>query len=237
MTRGFDPRRRLLVPERMDEETVDAAELGACLDDLERLSALTLGHCPTLSWLARQARALPPGTEATLLDVGCGDGGMLRRIWHWTARRGLRLDLHGIDLNPVALAVARARTPAGAPIAYAQGDALAPSSGPRPDFVVCALFLHHLDDAQAVQFLRWIEGRAARGWLVSDLHRHALSYWFLRVVPPLLRMHRFVRHDGPVSVARGWTRAELLALLSRAGVAAHVRWRLPFRWTVEGGPA
>jgi hypothetical protein len=56
----------------------------------------------------------------------------------------------------------------------------------------------------------------------------------LRVLPSAFGMHRFVRHDGPVSVARGWTEAELLELVRRAGVAARVRWHLPFRWTLEG---
>ena len=232
MSAGFDRRRRTLLPERMDTEAVDAADLATCLDDLERLTRVTAGYAPTLRWIARVTAKLPPGTVPTVLDVGCGGGDMLRRLWRWSRRRGRPLRLRGIDRNPLMVALARARTPAEAPIEYATGDALAPNAGEPPDFIVSALFLHHLDEAEAVGFLRWMHGHARRGWLVNDLHRHALPYWFLRALGPF-PMHPFVRHDGPVSVARGWTGAELRALAQAAGVPARLRWHMPFRWALE----
>ncbi len=233
MTR-FDPARRILVPEQMDTERIDPADLARCLADLERLSGLTLGHRPTLAWLAGMTAGLPPGSRLSVLDVACGGGDMLRAIWRWAQPRGWDLRLRGVDLNPDTVAIARAANPAGADIEYVVGDALALDQG--ADLIVNALFLHHLDDAEAVRFLRWLQARAARGWLVNDLQRQVLSYWGLRALTPLLGMHRFVRSDGPISVARGWSGAELRALAAQAGVAARLQWHLPFRWTLAGGP-
>ncbi len=230
---GFDPARRLLVPERMDTERVEPADLARCLADLERLSGLTLGYRPTLAWFARVTAALPAGSPLSVLDIACGGGDMLRAIWAKARGKGWRVRLLGVDTNPDTIAIARGRTPEEAPIDYIVGDALALSCD--ADLIINALFLHHLDTQDAVHLLRWMAGRARRGWLVNDLHRHALSYWGLRLGTPLLGMHRFVRADGPTSVARGWSAAELRALAAQAGLSdAVLRWHLPFRWSLEG---
>ena len=101
--------------------------------------------------------------------------------------------------------------------------------------MLSALFAHHLDDARLVRFLRWMEERARLGWLVNDLHRHPLPYLVARGGAPLLRMHPFVRHDAPVSVARAFDRRDWLRLLQAAEVAppaTMVTWRFPFRFAV-----
>jgi hypothetical protein len=49
-----------------------------------------------------------------------------------------------------------------------------------------------------------------------------------------MRMHPMVIHDGPVSINRGFVRADWTRLLAEADVAAAVRWVPPFRWAVEG---
>jgi hypothetical protein len=57
-------------------------------------------------------------------------------------------------------------------ITYETGDVFALDPARRFDVVVSALFTHHLDDAQLVRFLRWMQATARLGWFVNDLHRH-----------------------------------------------------------------
>ena len=85
-----------------------------------------------------------------------------------------------------------------------------------------------------VRYLRWMEASAARGWFVNDLHRHWVAYHGFRALSTAAGWHRFVRHDGPLSVARSFRRAEWHDLLRRAGLAgvAEVRWHVPFRFCV-----
>ena len=101
--------------------------------------------------------------------------------------------------------------------------------------VVSSLFTHHLPDASVVRFLRWMEANARVGWFVNDLHRHPLPYHFFRTFARLARFHRFVQHDGPVSIARAFAPADWQRLIAEAGLdaaAVEVRWRVPFRLTV-----
>ena len=83
-----------------------------------------------------------------------------------------------------------------------------------------------------VRFLRWLDARAERGWLISDLHRHPVPWAFVWAGVRLLRMDPMVVHDSTVSIARGFRRADWDAALGEAGVEAEIRWAFPFRWQV-----
>ena len=215
--------------ELMDGEGLSFAEFQSCLRQLEWINRLSLGYRPTLRWLDRIALG-----RATLsvLDVGSGHGDTLRRIALWARRRGLAVELTGVDLNPWSARAAAAATPPDLSIRYETGDVFDLDPARRFDVVVSALFTHHLDDAGLVRFLRWMQATARVGWFVNDLHRHALPEWFLRAVFAAPGVNRLVRHDGPASFRRAMTRAEWQLALDAAGVRARIAWHAPFRWGV-----
>ena len=68
------------------------------------------------------------------------------------------------------------------------------------DVVTCSLFLHHLDDEQAVAFLRWAAATAAHQVLVNDLERSGLGLALAHVAVRLLTTSDVVHTDGPRSV-------------------------------------
>ncbi len=221
-------------PEILDRDDVGPEVFAAVMDDLASVSRVMLAHAPTIGFLQRATRDWPADRTLSVLDVGSGEGDLLRRIRRWADRRGLPVRLTGIDLNPRSAVAARARTPASLAIEYRTGDIFDATEG--ADVVVSSLFTHHLTDAQAVDFLRWMDRHAARGWFINDLHRHALAYHGFGVIARLARWHEIVRLDGQMSVARGFRAAEWRALLAQAGVAGVVRWRPMFRLCVEHVP-
>ena len=78
--------------------------------------------------------------------------------------------------------------------------------------------------------------RTARlGWFVNDLHRHQLAYYGFGALSLAAGWHRFVQHDGRLSVARSFRRADWERLLAEAGLdgVARVRWHVPFRLCVS----
>lgn len=219
--------------EWMDDPSVDAATLARCLDDLAVVNTVTLARPPTLAFLRRVARRLPEGATLSVLDVGFGHGDMLRRIARWGARRGLALRLAGVDLSPASAEAARRVTPPELNISYRTGDVFDETPG-SVDVVISSLFTHHLDAAEIVRFLRWMEQTAQRGWFVNDLHRHPIAYHGFAALACAAGWHPMVRHDGPISVARAFRRADWTRLLRDAGLdsVAQVRWHLPFRFCV-----
>jgi SAM-dependent methyltransferase len=230
--------RRSTAPELMDDAGCDFETFRDCLVDLERVNRLTLAYRPTLGFLEglRRAGRLPQGRPLRILDAGSGYGDTLRRIGAWAARRGVALELAGVDLSPWSARAARDATPPGLPVTWHTGDVLLHRPAAPVDLVVSSLFTHHLEDAVLLRFLRWMDDTAALGWFINDLHRHPLPYQLFARASRLLRMHRFVQHDGPVSIARGFVAADWRRLLAEAGIppaAATIAWWMPFRLCVS----
>ena len=65
---------------------------------------------------------------------------------------------------------------------------------------------------------------------------HAVAYWGFPLLARLLRVHRIVREDGRVSIARSRRPDEWRAALQAAGIApdeVRIVRRFPFRLCVE----
>jgi 2-polyprenyl-3-methyl-5-hydroxy-6-metoxy-1,4-benzoquinol methylase len=220
---------RAIAEELMDADDLDAATYTEVVGDLATVNVVTMAARPTLDFLAR-------GTVGMkcfkLLDVGYGDGDMLRRISRWAARRGVEAELVGVDLNPRSEIAARAHTPSGMAIDWRTGD-YADLAGQGWDFVISSLVAHHMTHAQLVAFLRFMEKEAARGWLVNDLHRHRFAHWGFPILARLFGWHRIVRLDGTLSIARSYRPAEWPPVLAEAAVTARVYRAFPYRLCVE----
>lgn len=224
---------RSTAPELMDDDAIPPAVYERCIADLASVNRVTFTHRATLRWLDRAVKTLPLTAKISILDVAYGDGDLLRAIARWAERRKRRVVLSGIDLNPRSAIAARAATPPGANISYHTGDVFFYQPATPVDFIVSSQFTHHLANADIVRLLDWFDKTAVRGWFITDLHRHVLAYYGFPLLARLLRWHEIVRHDGQVSVARGFTGAEWRALLDEAGADAKISWILPFRHGVS----
>jgi 2-polyprenyl-3-methyl-5-hydroxy-6-metoxy-1,4-benzoquinol methylase len=217
--------------EQMDAADLDPAVYEKVLHDLARVNRWTFTASPVLAFMKR---AIGDAKAFRLMDVGFGDGDILRAIARWARRRDLAADLVGVDLNEKSLAAARAATPVGMPIDYRAGDYL-DQAGPF-DFVISSQVTHHMTDDQLRAFIHYMEREARTGWLICDLHRHGFAHWGFPLLARLLRVHRIVREDGQLSIARSFRPAEWRAILADAGVpldTVRIVRRFPFRLCVE----
>lgn len=221
--------KRAIAEELMDADDLDAATYAAVVHDLARVNTLTLARRPTLRFLDRIA---PKSTPIRILDVGFGDGDMLRAIARWSRARQQPVELVGIDLNSRSAPAAQASTPADMAIDYRTGD-YADLAGGGWDVILSSLVAHHMTHAQLVDFLRFMGREAARGWFINDLHRHGFAWVGFPLLARLMRWHPIVRHDGQLSIARSFRPAEWPPILAEAGIGdARVTRIFPFRLCV-----
>ena len=221
---------RAIAEERMDAEDLDEATYKAVVHDLAKVNTLTLARRPTLEFLER---TVGDAAEFSLLDVGYGDGDMLRSISRWAAKRGKRARLVGVDLNPRSRTAAVEATPPEMPIDWRIGD-YALHAGEDWDLIVSSLVAHHMTHAQLIAFLRFMESEAQRGWFVNDLHRHGFAHLGFPLLATIMRWHPIVKYDGTLSIARSYRPGDWPAFLAEAGVRdAIVRRIFPFRLCVE----
>ena len=202
--------------ELLDGPLDDPTALIANLRDLRRINRLTGGAELSL----RAVRAL--GDPATILDVGTGAADIPAVLLADARRRGKPLEVTATDSRQEVLDAALAARPAlarvpGLTFQQADGRGLA---YPDAAFDVghSSLVLHHLDENDAVAFLRELRRVSRLGIVVNDLDR---SRWFWLggwLITHTIAASRYTRHDGPLSVRRAWTRAETIDLLGRAGL-------------------
>lgn len=217
--------------EQMDAPDLDPAIYERVLHDLARVNRWTFTAWPALAFLGR---AVGGAKRFRLLDVGFGDGDVLRAIARWARKRGIEADLVGVDLNEKSIKAARDATPADLMIDYRAGDYL-DQAGPF-DFIISSQVTHHMTDDQLLTFIRHMEAQARMGWLICDLHRHGFAHWGFPLLARLLGVHRIVREDGQLSIRRSFRADDWRAILGEAGVPldqAQIVRRFAFRLCVE----
>ncbi|HET8649610.1 MAG TPA: methyltransferase domain-containing protein [Gemmatimonadales bacterium] len=211
--------------ELLDDPAADPAIAAASLRNIARANRW-FGN----TWLIAAALrdligTVPPGTELTLLDLGTGVGDLPRFAVRWAGRRRIIIRPVGLELNRVAASMAHT---AGVPtmVACAGTPPLRPHS---VDLVLVSQLLHHLTPESAVGLLRTCKRLARRGVVISELRRSPLARLAFRTGSAVLRFDPATRHDGLLSIRRGYTATELTALLAEAGMPARARGRAPFR--------
>lgn len=224
------PRRRGV--EILDAPDVDPNLVTRSLADVARANALFGGLSSALDELKETIGDLP--RCATLLDVGTGLGDIPCRARSFAAQNGVDLTTVGLDS---ALELARASRKA---VSFAVcGDALSlPFADRSVDVVMCSQVLHHFAGADAVTLLREMNRVARVRVVVSDLRRSWIAAAGLWLVSFPLRFHAVSRHDGVVSVLRGFTPEELGDTVNDAVARKPVvHRRRGFRITASWAPA
>ena len=223
------PRRRRGI-ERLDEPGVDPAVRLRSLHDVARSNTLFGGRRAVLAEVGEALRAAGP--QASLLDVGTGLGDIPAGAAALARRRGIALTAIGLDLAEELARAARDRT--GAAVC---GDAFhLPFADRSIDVVTCSQVLHHFREAEGRTLIGELDRVARRRVIIGDLRRSWLAAGGFWLASWALRFHPVTRHDGVLSVLRGFTAPELRALVREAvGAAAAVRrrpgWRLTAAWT------
>jgi|CXWL01.1.fsa_nt_gi ubiquinone/menaquinone biosynthesis C-methylase UbiE len=149
--------------------------------------------------------------RVSVLDVGAGSGELLRELVKWTD--GRKTFFAGAEIHSDA-----ARSIHEKDISAIQCDALQlPLADDSFDHAFCTLFLHHLDDAAAIELVREM-ARVSRGRIfVIDLNRHPTAYYTYKIVGRLF-LQRFSLEDGALSILRSRTPLEMRAIAVKAGL-------------------
>lgn len=228
MTTLITPPRRRGV-EYLDAPGVDPRLVRRSLADVALANALFGG---TRAVLLELNDILPElSATSTLLDVGSGVGDIAARAREMARQREVDLSLITIDRAETLAVASRAR--AGNAV---RGNATAlPFADRSVDVVMCSQTLHHFDDASAACVLRELDRVARVRVIVSDLRRSWLAAAGLWLASFPLGFHPVSRHDGVVSIMRGYTSEELRCLVSSSvgrtpNVKRHIGWRVTATW-------
>ncbi len=142
---------------------VDSQTMRQTCRQLCTLNICTLGY-----WLTMEAvkhflkRHQGFSGKIKILDIGCGDGEILRKIDQWAQRQNIPLQLTGIDLNRDTIESAIHAT-ASANIHFIRGDIFSLQNEVSYDVMISSLTFHHLNDSEIIRLIQWMSSRARLG--------------------------------------------------------------------------
>ena len=225
--------KRLVARELMDDDEMigTQAQWRESLADLARVNAL-LGGWNALRGELERLPTLP----ARVVDVATGGADLPRRLLDYLAQRGTKAQCVAVDRSERLLRIAEEMAGRRSDLLFVKADARTlPFADRSFELATCNLALHHFDPFDAIQVLREL-ARVAAIAIVNDLRRSRVAWAFARFIFPLFTRNEFTRNDGPISVLRAYTPAELRELARRAGwTSISVRKKGGYRMTLTGG--
>jgi len=226
-----------LIPERMrgieflDDPEVDPEVMTRSMRDVVTSNTVFGGKRAALAELMPALRSVT-GT-ASLLDIGTGRGDIPRAARHHARDEGLKIHTIGMDASLCLLTSSR-----DASDSVLGGDCRCiPFRDKSVDVVMASQLLHHFHGDDALRVVREMNRVARSRVVISDLRRSVVAAAGFWIGSFPLRFHPVTRHDGVVSVMRGFLPQELSDLVHEAvGIRPEVTQRLGFRLTTSWKP-
>lgn len=228
-----DLSKRNRLPEWMDQPDIDPALHLHALQGLARLNYFS--NSVSLLWKPLRKLALANSDDLSVLDVATGSGDIPLALSQKARQAGIKINFSVTDKSSFALNLVREKAQQyNLPIQCFETDALEGPPFPIHDVVICSLFMHHLDNDEAINLMKRMAKAARIAILINDLERSWLNWNMVWIASHLLTTSPVVHMDGPRSVAGAFNQAEVLDLVKRAGLkGAIIETRWPCRFLLS----
>jgi 2-polyprenyl-3-methyl-5-hydroxy-6-metoxy-1,4-benzoquinol methylase len=222
----------------MDREGLDPEAHHQALNAIARINFISKSSrilWPPIRDLCRERRRAGDARPVRVLDIATGGGDVPVGLWRLGQRKGLPLKVAGCDFSPLAVEHSKQTAiMARADVVFFQLNVLTEPIPSGYDVITCNLFLHHLDEGQAVTVLGKMRESAGALALVNDLARGRLGWWAAYLGSRILTRSPMVHVDALLSVEGAFTPDEALAVAKKAGwEGAAVSRKFPFRFLLS----
>lgn len=219
-------------PEIMDDFAMAGPQLRRTLDEIAWINQLLGGNRITLDGVRKLLASQTKENKIRILDLGCGSGEQLRMLADFGRKHQWDFELIGIDANQDTVLHARESSVAYNNIKYQCINAFSDDfKNQKFDIALCTLTLHHFSDDDIKALLTQLQSQTRWGIVINDLQRSALACRLFQMAAWLLRLGPMPRHDGLVSIMRGFRRNELVQFSKELKPNQYrIRWKWAFRY-------
>lgn len=217
--------------EIMDDFQLQGPELLDALDKIAFINKVLGGNHLTLQGVQKLLDGNRFNT-ISVVDVGCGNGDMLRVLADDGIKKGINLELIGIDANPTTIAYAKELSEKYPNIKYRCEDIFSESFNEMNyDILLCTLTLHHFKNNDIEYLLSLFCKQARLGVVINDLQRSRLAYRLFQLFSLAFKLNAMSREDGLTSILRGFTKNELVTFSKKIKVSKQtIQWKWAFRY-------
>lgn len=220
--------------EIMDDFSLEGEELRDALDKIASINQFLGGNKLTLQGVTK---LIHKNDEITIVDLGCGNGDMLRALADFGTKNNYNFKLIGIDANAFTIDYAIKLSKEYPNISYKCEDVFSePFSQLNYDIVLCTLTLHHFKNNQIDYLLQLFQKQARIGIVINDLHRNIIAYRAFQLICFFFRLNRMSREDGLISILRGFKKQELINFSERnqfKNYTIHWKWAFRYQWIIK----
>lgn len=222
--------------ELMDDLSLDNAELEKNLSELVKFNALfgsVKVYINALHKVYLKYTTKFKNHKLIIADLGCGSGDLLHAASAWLLTKKIDVQLIGIDANLSMIRKAQMLFNQSA-IRYQVMDIFSDEFAKLQfDIVSLNSITHHFNDISLIRILTQLMKQTRLAIIINDLHRHPISYIFVKNFVKLLKLSFLAQHDAPLSVLRAFKKQELINILNRCQVKSfQIQWKWPFRWQI-----
>lgn len=229
---SFSMSKRSRQPEFMDEADLKGLEMENVLKDLKYVNQHLGGTKISINGIKNLLQNKDKKTVYTIVDVGCGDGEMLRQCELFARKNGYKFNLIGLDFNKQIIEYATALSSKYDNIQFKAIDVFSEDfENLHIDICLCTHFLHHFEDEKVINMVERLYENAKIGVIVNDLNRNPISFFTFKFIRHIILKTKIAQHDGLVSVARSFRKKELQNYASKIK-AKHqsIKWKWAFRY-------
>jgi 2-polyprenyl-3-methyl-5-hydroxy-6-metoxy-1,4-benzoquinol methylase len=219
----------------MDDLDMSGELLIKTLDQIAGINKWLGGNGLTIDGISRILKTQPKDKVISIVDLGCGNGDMLREVAEFGKKKGYTFQLLGLDANQATIDHAVHLSEHFPEISYRKEDVLSEGfEAHRYDIALCTLFLHHFDDKVALRLIQTLVKNAKLGVVINDLHRHKLAYYLFKMLTSVMN-NPMVRTDGLISILKGFKRIDLERFSKHIDYKSTITWRWAFRyqWIID----
>lgn len=229
---ALNTKQRTDKPEIMDDFSMEGDVLRDALDKIAKINQLLGGNQLTLRGIQELMTTITTVKELTIIDVGCGNGDMLRTIADFGLKNDLEFKLIGIDANAFTINHARKLSKYYPNITYLCKDVFdEPFSKLKYDIVLCTLTLHHFKEDEIMKLMTLFYANSTIGIVINDLHRSAVAYRLFQALCWVFRLNEMSREDGLTSILRGFKKEELIRFSENLHFSNYkIQWKWAFRY-------
>ena len=220
--------------EHLDDAALDPAIALRSLEDVRRCNRMFGGTAAVLAAMRPYlAGARSQSRSVTVADIGTGAGDIPAAVRKLGESLGISVHTIGLEWT---VPIAAASSPMCGPSVAGDARRL-PFADGSVDIAIASQLLHHFDDTDAPVVIRELHRIARRCVVIGELRRSWMAATGVWLASWPLGFHPVSRHDGVVSVMRGFAGHELYALIERAigvkpAVQRHAAFRVTAAWRV-----
>ena len=216
--------------EVMDDFYLKGAELRKTLKDLDKVNRWLGGNRISIQGISKILSENPVGT-VRILDVGCGNGSMLREVAEFGRKNQMEFELVGIDANEYAIEIAREQTADYPEISFLPMNIFSEAfQNMKTDIILCTLTLHHFKDEDIESLMELFLRNARLGVVINDLERSPIAYQLFRMFCAVFIDNEIARKDGLISIRRGFKMADLEKFGRGITKVQEIEWKWAFRY-------